>query len=195
MMFKRRDPQSTLERLRQFFWPRAGWARAVQYLWQRTVRIKGAPHDIALGLAIGAFISATPLLGTHFILAGLLAYFLGGNLLASMAGTWVGNPLTFPFIWIGTYTLGTMFLGRGADVSDVPQLSFAVFLEAPLSTLGPAILPMLLGAIPIGLVLGVATYYPSLWAIEIYQKRREAMMAKKAKARQDALDRQEKEGE
>jgi hypothetical protein len=43
-------------------------------------------------------------------------------------------------------------------------------------------------------VLGVATYYPSLWAIEIYQKRREAMMAKKAKARQDALDRQEKEG-
>ena len=111
-----------------------------------------------------------------------------------MAGTWVGNPLTFPFIWVATYTIGNLFLGTGADVSDVPQLSFALFLEAPLSTFRPVVLPMMLGSIPVGLMLGVATYYPSLWAIEIYQKRRQAILVKKAKARQDARAKQEKEG-
>lgn len=193
MMFKRRDPQTNLERLRQFFWPRAGWGRAILYLWQRTVRIKGAPHDIALGLAIGGFISATPFLGTHFILAGLLAYFLGGNLIASMAGTWVGNPLSFPFIWVATYSMGNLFLGTGADAQDIPQLSFALFLDAPLSTLRPVILPMMLGSIPVGLALGVATYYPSLWAIELYQKRRQAMLAKRVQALREARGAQEKQ--
>ena len=179
MMFKRRNPLSPLERLRQFLWPRAGWSRALQYLWQCTVRIQGAPHDIAFGLAVGAFISANPLLGTHIIWAGLIVYFFGGNFIAAVAGTWVGNPLSFPFIWLATFTMGNLLMGANAPTTEIPELSLALFFEAPFETLGPVILPMLVGSIPVGLVLGVSTYYPSLWAIELYQNRRRAVLAAK----------------
>jgi hypothetical protein len=36
-----------------------------------------------------------------------------------------------------------------------------------------------MGSLRLGLVLGVATYYPSLWAIKIYQKRRLLRIGKK----------------
>ncbi len=178
-MFKRRNPLSALQRLRQFFWPREGWKRATLYLWRRTVRLQGSPHDIALGLAVGGFISANPLLGTHILWAGVIVYFIGGNFLAAVAGTWVGNPFSFPFIWIATYSSGSLIMGGNGRLSELPSLSFGLILDKPLELFQPVILPMLVGSLPVGLVLGVATYYPSLWAIRLYQKRRGIRLAKK----------------
>jgi uncharacterized protein len=178
-MFKRRNPLTALQRLRQFLWPREGWKRATLYLWRRTVRLQGSPHNIALGLAVGGFISANPLLGTHILWAGLIVYFIGGNFLAAVAGTWVGNPFTFPFIWIATYSSGSLIMGGNGRLSELPTLSFGLIIDKPLELFQPVILPMLVGSLPVGLALGVATYYPSLWAIKIYQKRRGFRIEKK----------------
>jgi uncharacterized protein (DUF2062 family) len=177
-MFKRRNPLTGIQRMRQFFWPREGWTRATVYLWRRTVRLQGSPHNIALGLAVGGFISANPLLGTHIIWAGILVYFLGGNFLAAVAGTWVGNPITFPFIWLSTYSIGSRLMGEGGN-TQIPEISFGLLIDQPLELLQPVILPMLIGSLPVGLVLGVATYYPSLWGVRVYQKRRLARLEKK----------------
>lgn len=176
-MFKRRIPLNTLQRLRQFLWPREGWLRATKYLWQRTVRLNGSPHSIALGLAIGAFVSANPLLGTHILWAAFIIYFIGGNLIAAALGTWVGNPVSFPFIWLSTYNIGHFLLGTSAG-SEVPKLSFSMLAEAPFGVL----VPMFIGWLPVGLVLGVVTYYPSLWTVQAYQKQRAARLARKRKA-------------
>lgn len=181
-MFKRRNPQSFSERLRQFLWPREGWVRATRYMWQRTVRLSGTPHDIALGLAIGAFVSANPILGTHILWGALIIYFIGGNFIASILGTWVGNPISFPFIWLATYNTGNFLLGARGDAGNLPELSFSLFMDAPLGALIPVIGPMMLGWAPVGLVLGIAVYYPSYWSIETYQKRRAIRLAKKREA-------------
>lgn len=152
--------------------------RATKYIWQRTIRLNGSPHSIALGLAIGAFVSANPLLGTHILWGALIIYFIGGNFIAAVAGTWVGNPISFPFIWLATFNTGHFLLGTSGSAGAVPRLSFATLSEAPLGTL----VPMMVGWVPVGLVLGVAIYYPSLWTVQAYQKQRTARLARKAKA-------------
>ena len=171
-MFKRRNPQTTLEKWQQFIWPREGWTRALKYTWQRTIRLNGSAHSIALGLAAGAFVSASPFIGMHLLIAALIAWVFGGNIIASAVGTWAGNPLSFPFIWLTTFNIGHLMLGTEDKAGDLPELSFGLFIDAPMSALLPVILPMAVGGLVVGTVMAVATYYPSLWAVRFYQKRR-----------------------
>ena len=171
-MFKRRNPQTTLEKWQQFIWPREGWTRALKYTWQRTIRLNGSAHSIALGLAAGAFVSASPFIGMHLLIAALIAWVFGGNIIASAVGTWAGNPISFPFIWLTTFNIGHLMLGIEDKAGDLPELSFGLFIDAPMSALLPVILPMAVGGLVVGTVMAVATYYPSLWAVRFYQKRR-----------------------
>jgi uncharacterized protein (DUF2062 family) len=46
----------------------------------------------------------------------------------------------------------------------------------------PVIGPMMIGWVPVGLVLAIAVYYPSLWSIEAYQKQRHDHMERKRSA-------------
>jgi uncharacterized protein (DUF2062 family) len=41
---------------------------------------------------------------------------------------------------------------------------------------------MMIGWVPVGLVLAIAVYYPSLWSIEAYQKQRHDHMERKRSA-------------
>ena len=126
-MFKRRKPQSTLEKWQQFIWPREGWTRALKYTWQRTIRLNGSAHSIALGLAAGAFVSASPFMGMHLLIAALIAWVFGGNIIASAVGTWAGNPISFPFIWLTTFNIGHLILGTEDKAGDLPELSLGLY--------------------------------------------------------------------
>lgn len=186
-MFRRRLPQHWVYRLRQFLWPRTGWMRAAKYTWHRTVRIKGSADSIALGLAVGAFISASPFLGLHLVLAAAIAWVIGGNIIASAVGTWVGNPISFPFIWLATFKLGHFIMGTTGHVSSLDMLSLETLLSHPMDMFEPVILPMAIGGLPIGVIMAVATYYPCRTLIGLYQARRSAV-----KARFEALRRHDR---
>lgn len=112
-MFRRRKNRSLLTKIREFVWPSIGWRRAATYFAHRVRRLPGTPESIAAGLACGVAISFTPFIGFHFLLAALLSWIIGGNLLASAIGTAAGNPWTFPFIWAWIYTAGHWILGTG----------------------------------------------------------------------------------
>jgi uncharacterized protein (DUF2062 family) len=142
------------------------------------VRINGSARSIALGLAAGAFVSASPFLGLHLVFASLIAWAIGGNIIASVIGTWTGNPLTFPFIWLGTFKLGHLFLGTQGNVNELNNLGATTLFNSPLELLWPVIVPMALGGIPIGIVMAIIVYYFSYVSVKFYQKRRVAMMAK-----------------
>ncbi|EJW20757.1 hypothetical protein IMCC14465_14940 [alpha proteobacterium IMCC14465] len=178
-MFKRRRPLDSLSQFREWIWPRAGWYRATQYILHRLLRLKGDGHSVALGLAIGAGVSASPIMGTHFVTAALLAWFFGGNIIASALGTWVGNPFTFPFIWLSTFKTGNFLLGRGYDDTAFPVLSLENILKAPLETFSPIIVPMTIGAIPVGVLIAVLTYIPTNILIDFYKKKKAARAIKK----------------
>ncbi len=152
------------------------------YIWHRTKRISATPYAIAAGFAAGAFVSFTPFIGFHFILAGILAWILRGSILASALGTAVGNPLTFPFIWWATYNLGGLILGYDlkSEISiDLPHGFWMMLFTQPgtffhmfWEALGPILLPMLVGAIPIGGAVGIGLYFLVYKAVARYQERR-----------------------
>lgn len=173
-MFKRRKPRNFWQNFREWIWPTPGWARATQYIVQRLVRLNDGPRTIAIGMACGAFISASPFVGTHFLQAAVLALLLRGNIIAATLGTWVGNPFSFPLIWISTYQAGYYLIGGTA--AEKIDIDLSRILQAPYETLLPLLKPMLIGSIPVGFALGLVTYFLTLWIVKAYklaiQKRR-----------------------
>lgn len=185
MLFKRRSPASFWQRLRSAVWPQKGIWRAPVYIYHRTVRLRGTPHAIAMGIAAGVVVSWTPLLGLHFVSAFAIAFLFGGNFFAAALGTAFGNPLTFPFIWLSTWKIGSFLLGRSAEGRDHINLAAQV-KEFHLSEIwGPLLEPMLVGAIIPGLITGGAFYAATYIAVRSFQQRRQAMIA----ARQAELER------
>jgi uncharacterized protein (DUF2062 family) len=170
MLFRRREAESFLERLRVHLWPRRSWSRSTRYVVYRVRRLSATPHAVALGFAAGVFAATTPFLGTHMILAALIAWIIGGSIVAAILGTFVGNPLTYPLFWVGTYEVGHLMLGGGSDKARV-DLSSGIF-ETSLDQLWPILKPMSLGAIPIGLGLAALSYVLVKPTVNAYQHRR-----------------------
>lgn len=196
-MFKRRDPLSRAERMREAIWPRIGLFRAAQYFNHRIKRLSDSPRKIALGLALGVFASFTPLFGFHFVLAVFLAWVVRANVLASMVGTLFGNPITFPLIaslslWIGRTVFGFGTTTETLGNFEVVAVAFAkAFLGLwqtmkSLVTSTPAawdlladfftelFLPYLLGGLIPGFVSAVVVYVVAAPLIEVWQARRAA---------------------
>jgi uncharacterized protein (DUF2062 family) len=168
-----------------------GWRRAFAYHGRRLIRLPGTAHSIAAGFACGVMISFTPLVGLHIALACLLALIVRGNVLAAAVGTLVGNPWTFPFMWLGSYELGKLLLGAdlagaapmpwrlqdlsgyvGAAIAQATaggSLAMLNRLAADLSTIAK---PLLVGGIPLGIVAGLLTYLPLVRVIAAYQDAR-----------------------
>jgi uncharacterized protein (DUF2062 family) len=186
-MFLRRKSPGFWVRIRNVIWPKMGLSRAWRYLVHRMARLSASPHAIALGFAAGAFASFTPFIGLHFILAGLLAFALRASILASAIGTVVGNPLTFPFIWLATYNVGAAFLGREAKaevVLDLPLDSESAVSEGMLAFAGglmrqlePVILPMVIGGTLLGLACAAACYFIVRLSVDRFKKRRKSVRA------------------
>ena len=114
MLFSRRTREGLLSRIRVHLWPRRSFARSGKYFWKRMLRLRATPHAIALGVAAGVFAAFLPVLGLHILIAAALAWLLRGSMIAAALGTaMIGNPLTFPLIWGGTYALGRLLLHAG----------------------------------------------------------------------------------
>ncbi|MFD1694663.1 DUF2062 domain-containing protein [Roseibium aestuarii] len=174
MLFRRRHRPTRLEQLRVAVWPRHSWVRSTRYYGKRVLRLTATPHAIAIGFAAGAFASFTPLIGFHFLIAFALAYVIGGNLIASALGTSVGNPLTFPFIWAATFKVGSWILpGRqGGGPGEIHEQFQERLLSKSLDVLFPMLKPMMVGAVPLGLIAGVTSYLLVYKSVELYQHRR-----------------------
>jgi len=172
MVFKRRNPRTWLQNLKEWVWPTAGWARMFRYLTHRVVRIPGSSHSIANGLAWGAAISFTPFIGFHFVLSMFGAWVTRGNVIAAAIGTVVGNPWTFPFIWVAVYETGVLILGSGNTEDITTLLSNFNLLENPYQTLKPVFLPLILGCIPYVIITWAVVYFTAREFIEIRKARR-----------------------
>ena len=105
-MFRRRVPLSFSAKIREILWPRKGFSRLYSYLVQRVLRMPGSAYSLASGFACGVAVSFTPLIGFHLLLAFGVAYFLRGNMVTAFLGTLVGNPWTFPLIFVLLQAVG-----------------------------------------------------------------------------------------
>lgn len=193
MLFRRRKPPGWREQLRVAVWPRRSWSRSLRYLAKRVLRLTASPHAIAAGIAAGVFASFTPYMGFHFLIAFAVAYVIAGNVIAAAAGTFFGNPLTFPLIWTATYTTGHFILG-GQPGEHGPEAALRLLSESNVFELGvsglltifrsiwePVLKPMSVGAIPLGIAVGLIAYVVTRWSAIAFQISRRKMLAEKAR--------------
>ena len=195
MLFSRRNPASWREKLRIALWPRRNWLRSTQYLAKRVLRLTASPHSVAAGVAAGVFASFTPFLGFHFMIAFAVSYVIAGNLIAAAAGTFFGNPLTFPFIWASTYGLGRFILsGAQSTVTGTAHQRMAEIAHSDLIELGlmgliqkidamwePVIKPMAVGAVPIGTLVAIGFYLVTRWAAVKFRAARLKRLSERAR--------------
>ncbi|GAB5506548.1 MAG: DUF2062 domain-containing protein [Rhizobiaceae bacterium] len=187
MLFRRRKPADSWDRIRTWLWPRRSVWRSTQYFVKRVLRITATPHAVAAGVAAGVLASFTPFLGFHFLIAAAVAIVLRGNVVASALGTMVGNPITFPFIFAGTLGLGRFLLyGRHPESlapidisSTLRHLDFAHIWQ-------PLLWPMTLGGLVIGSLAGLTVYVLTRWGAYMFREERRRRLAERAKRRAEA---------
>lgn len=208
MVFKRRSPRSFLQWLKNMAYPDGGWQRAGSYVWHRLRRLPDTPERVAKGIAAGVMVSFLPLFGFHFLSAAALAWVLRGNILASLLGTFFGNPFTFPLIVVSSMETGSLILGRGHMVNPRRALDgfkhvwdeiwanlHAVFTperanwDGTRAFLSDVFLPYMLGGMVVGSLVAVAAYFVSLPIIRAYRARRQRKLQKRFEKARSAAQR------
>ncbi len=199
-MFRSRHGLRWTRRLAGWIWPRRGMVRSGRYLLLRLQRIPGSPHRLAAGFACGAALSMTPFIGLHAVGAIALSWALGGSWLTAIIGTAVGNPWTFPLIWILIYQTGAVLVPGAA----VEELSIAAVTSELTALLAAAahlavgwdvdrafaefgrlrLLPtMTVGSVPYIVMVWITSYYVVRSSVAQYQKMRRLRIGSVRKGR------------
>ena len=201
-MFKRRERRSIFRFFYEVIFSLKGISRAIGYVGIRLKRIPDTPHKISLGMSCGIFASFTPLFGLHFLIAGLLSYVLRANVLASLIGTFIGNPITFPIITVFNLKLGEWILGSNEYSSGDGGKIFEGFLDfifliyKSLFTEGligensvprmneflyGVFIPYSLGGLILGISIAIISYFLLRPLVSTYQKKRDSLKARRLK--------------
>lgn len=202
MVFKRRDRRSYSQTARDFIYPKGGFRRAVQYVLHRMRRLPDQPHKIARGVFAGTFVNFPPLFGVQMVSAAALAFLLRGNILAALLATFISNPLTTPFIAMGSIKLGHWMLGihepltfefvAAAFIEAGAQLwlNFCAIFTADVAHWDKLIdffwflfWPYTIGSIIPGIIFSFVTYYLTIPLVHAYQKLRAAKFSERAEKR------------
>jgi uncharacterized protein len=186
MLFRRRNPLGLIQRAQHALWPASGWKRSSSYIAKRVLRLSASPHAIAAGFAAGVFASFTPFLFFHFLISIFVAFLIGGNILAALLGTAIGNPLTFPAIYYSTYKLGNFMLGL-ENSAIAPTDILATLLKQPLDSMIPLLQPLVVGGLPLGIIFGCLAYLIVFFGVSRYQRSRRLRF----EARRQPTDRQD----
>jgi len=158
-------------------------SRTGKYYYLRFLRLKGSPHSLSLGAAIGVFIGITPTIPLHTIAILALTIITRSSFFAGLITSWlVCNPLTYIPQYYFSLKIGNLVTpyhlnwDKIKGVLDIllSDVSFVIRLES-LMTLGyEAIIVMLVGGALLALPFTVASYYLSYFTIVKYRmKKRE----------------------
>lgn len=158
-------------------------------------RLRSSPQAIAGGLALGVFVAFTPTYGVQLFLVVFLATLLDFNRPASLIPVWITNPVTIAPVYTFNYWLGCFFWS-GPPVSEVSKqfMEIAVKLAkldfwdihhqvSNLMTIGKDVfIPLIIGSIVVGVVLGGITYWGSLPLLRLlFSRRAQKLLLNKTK--------------
>jgi len=112
------------------------------------------PHYIALGMAIGIFVSFTPTIPFHTVIGVFLAFLFKGSKSAAALAVWVSNPVTVPFFYYAEYKTGCLLLGRSIPFNTKYE-SITLLLK-----LGwDVTMVMMVGGVFLGIIAALITYF------------------------------------
>jgi len=129
--------------------------RFIFHLYNRFIRIRGTPEQVAWGAAIGFFVAMTPTMGFQTYIVIPLAALLGVNKVSAAIAVWLTNPLTAPFLYGFNYMIGAMILGYPLKMNVLSNVSITFLFHS-----GKQVFYSLwVGGIVSGIILGIAGYF------------------------------------
>jgi uncharacterized protein (DUF2062 family) len=163
MMNKKSTPPQAVSKKNRLFAP-------LVRTYERFLKIRGQPREIALGFALGLFVGMTPFIGLHTVMAISLAALLKWNKISAAVAVWFTNAATAPFIYGITYIVGARIAGIKQVFSWTDIESFSAVYRLILHT--PEIIwAMVIGGVILGLPLAVAGYYLAFYVVGSYQEK------------------------
>ena len=156
---------------------RSALLASVQKAYERFLKIRGHPREIALGFALGLFIGMTPFMGLHTIAAVAVAALFKWNKISAAISVWITNAVTAPIIYGITYLVGAWLMGieRAFNLKEINSLSAVndLILKTP-----EIVWAMIVGGMVIGLPLAVVGYYVAFSITSRYQEEIKAKIAR-----------------
>lgn len=126
-------------------------------------------------------------------MAALLSWATRSNIVAGLIGTAVGNPWTFPFIWVWIYEVGHQ-MGAGRELGSNPDF-VAIFTDLPgvfvravisfdldsayFDNVWTVLWPMIVGSVPTVAAVWLVSYFMLKPIIGTYQAKRAARRQRK----------------
>ena len=141
-------------------------------LWYKLVTLKSSPRRIALGFAIGVFISYTPTFGLQTVIAIGVAALLRLNPIATIAGTYVTNIVTAPPLYMMCYEVGRFVLGAQSAAGDPaqPELEWSILRLGWMGLRWAGV--EMVGALIVGVISAVPSYFLVLFGVVSYRRAR-----------------------
>ena len=136
-------------------------------------------HQIALGVAVGAFWGMTPTVGAQMVIV-LACYYLFKplfhfNVKAALVTVYISNPVTMlPIYWFD-YEVGRLLVGGDLTKAELAAVleysSLAEWWETVTDLVKRVGLPMLVGAVAVGTASALAAYPLTRWLVVSWRGR------------------------
>ena len=154
------------------------WIRARRFVMHNILHADDPPHPLALGIAIGLFVTFTPTIGLQMILVVFLAWLLKANKLVGIPIVWISNPATFVPIYFPCYVLGRRMLGAAPKSREwwgefrCPPEGFLAKMDFFWSRIWEIVAPLSVGCLLAATFFGVVGYFLSYSVIYTYRMKR-----------------------
>ncbi|MBE7465595.1 MAG: DUF2062 domain-containing protein [Planctomycetes bacterium] len=162
---------------------------------RKVLGLNDTPESIAASTAIGIFVAWTPTIGIQMIISFALCAVARVNRIAGPLMAWITNPVTIPPIFYFNYLVGSWILHSEGDagtagkrmdaawetMGTVSMWDFLTFNGPQINKwfdemlhLGAEIMvPLMVGSILVGLVLGLAAYPLTVRAVRAFRAARQ----------------------
>ena len=147
-------------------WLKTLYGRRFRSLYLELTRLRGHPHELALGMAVGIFCGMTPTIPFHTIMAVSLALAFKASKITAAAGVWICNPITIYPVYKYCYIVGSFILGFDYNTKILAPVVGATNSGDLLDTItqilaagGMVASALLSGGIVLGTVFAVPSYF------------------------------------
>ncbi len=155
------------------------------------MRLRGNPHDLALGIALGVFSGLLPVVPFQTALAVFLALVFRGSKITAALGTWISNPFNWYLLYSLNYRIGAAILGLSEESRGFSSVMAALqrgeegmgLVQTVLAAGGSIITAFLLGGLILGFLIAPISYPVFLKVFRAIQQWRETRRTFKALSR------------
>ncbi len=164
------------------------FSRQIRYFYLRFIRLRGEPHELAMGIAFGIFAGMMPIMPFQIALAVTLALLFKGSKITAALGTWVSNPLNWYFIYYYSYKIGASILGVpgkskifSSVMASIRQGEEAIAIIAKMAGAGGTMVAaFLLGGFIMGFTAAIPSYFLFLRLFQFFRRWRRERRARKS---------------